>query len=51
VWIGEETGGTDNDALVLMETNIDDMNPQIYGYLMEKLLPKRRRMSGSPRFK
>jgi len=23
--------------LVLLETNIDDMNPQIYGYLMEKL--------------
>jgi hypothetical protein len=41
VWIGEETGGTDNDALVLMETNIDDMNPQIYGYLMEKLFAEK----------
>jgi uncharacterized protein (TIGR00299 family) protein len=37
VWLGEETDGVSDDGLVLLETNIDDMNPQIYGYLMEKL--------------
>jgi pyridinium-3,5-bisthiocarboxylic acid mononucleotide nickel chelatase len=26
-----------NETLVLLETNIDDMSPEIYGYLMEKL--------------
>ncbi|MGP8079986.1 MAG: nickel pincer cofactor biosynthesis protein LarC [Dehalococcoidales bacterium] len=41
VWIGEETGSTNDDALVLLETNIDDMNPQIYGYLMEKLFAEK----------
>jgi len=25
----------------LLETNIDDMNPQIYGYLMEKLFTEK----------
>ena len=25
----------------MLETNIDDMNPQIYGYLMEKLLAEK----------
>jgi len=37
VWIGEETDNPEKADLVLMETNIDDMNPQIHGYLMEKL--------------
>jgi hypothetical protein len=39
LWLGEteEDGG----ELVLLETNIDDMNPQIYGYLMEKLLAEK----------
>ncbi len=32
-----ETAGTDS-RVVVIETNIDDMNPQIYGYLQEKLL-------------
>jgi pyridinium-3,5-bisthiocarboxylic acid mononucleotide nickel chelatase len=41
VWIGEETGDVSDDALVLLETNIDDMNPQIYGYLMEKLFAEK----------
>jgi hypothetical protein len=41
VWLGEETGGQNDDALVLLETNIDDMNPQIYGYLMEKLFAEK----------
>lgn len=38
VWIGEETKEDENAEMVLLEANIDDMNPQIYGYLMEKLL-------------
>jgi pyridinium-3,5-bisthiocarboxylic acid mononucleotide nickel chelatase len=38
VWIGEEGGGVESPEMVLLETNIDDMNPQIYGYVMEKLL-------------
>jgi uncharacterized protein (TIGR00299 family) protein len=41
VWLGEETGGQNDDALVLLETNIDDMNPQIYGFLMEKLFAEK----------
>jgi len=28
----------ERDTVVLLETNIDDMNPQIYGYLVERLL-------------
>ena len=38
--IGEEIAPSDRDAtdqMTLLETNIDDMNPEIYGYLMEKL--------------
>ncbi len=27
----------DADPMVLIETNIDDMNPQLYGYVMERL--------------
>jgi hypothetical protein len=41
IWIGEETGGKNDDGLVLLETNIDDMNPQIYGYLMERLFDEK----------
>ena len=41
IWIGEETGDGNDDGLVLLETNIDDMNPQIYGYLMERLFAEK----------
>jgi pyridinium-3,5-bisthiocarboxylic acid mononucleotide nickel chelatase len=37
VWLGEEIESAPKEDLILLETNIDDMNPQIYGYLMEKL--------------
>ena len=37
VYLGEsETGGT--DVIRVIETNIDDMNPEIYEYVLEKLL-------------
>jgi hypothetical protein len=38
VWLGEESRTAEGAEMVLLETNIDDMNPQIYGYLMERLL-------------
>lgn len=41
IWIGEEDDAANDDGLVLLETNIDDMNPQIYGYLMEKLFAEK----------
>lgn len=37
VLIGEDNYACEEDEVILMETNIDDMNPQIYEYLMEKL--------------
>ncbi len=36
--IGEPVAGYDEDTSVVIETNIDDMNPQIYDYLIEKLM-------------
>jgi len=42
--IGESTFLTgssyEDDQVILLETNIDDMNPQIYPYVMEKLFKK-----------
>jgi hypothetical protein len=32
-----ETEDIDEQGLVLIETNIDDMNPQLFGYVMERL--------------
>jgi len=37
IWLGEQSTADHGDELRLLETNIDDMNPQIYGYLMEQL--------------
>ncbi|HXZ94614.1 MAG TPA: nickel pincer cofactor biosynthesis protein LarC [Dehalococcoidia bacterium] len=37
IWIGEEIEPVGGEGLILLETNIDDMSPEIYGYLMEKL--------------
>jgi len=36
--IGELAAQYDEDLSVVIETNIDDMNPQVYGHLMEKLM-------------
>jgi len=38
VLIGEESQGYDRDEVVLLEANIDDMNPQVYDYLIDRLL-------------
>ena len=37
VYLGEYNGAVES-RLSIIEANIDDMNPQIYGYLYEKLL-------------
>ncbi len=41
IWLGKEEEPGGDETLMLLETNIDDMNPQIYGYLMEKLLAEK----------
>lgn len=38
VLIGEPAGGELHDEVLVIETNIDDMNPEIYPYVLEKLL-------------
>ncbi len=37
VWLGQEAAAAADPEMVLLETNIDDMDPRIYGYLMENL--------------
>ncbi len=41
VWLGDEDDSPAEGDLVLLETNIDDMNPQVCGYLMDKLLAEK----------
>ena len=36
--IGEPTTLYNEDSSVIIETNIDDMNPQVYDYIIEKLM-------------
>ena len=36
LWLGEEVRA-DHGGLVLLETNIDDMNPQVYGHVQDLL--------------
>lgn len=36
--IGELVADYEEDASLVIETNIDDMNPQVYDYLIEKLM-------------
>lgn len=38
LWIGESNSYTNVTELSMLETNIDDMNPEILGYLREKLI-------------
>jgi uncharacterized protein (TIGR00299 family) protein len=37
VWLGEKSSGQTTERLIILETNIDDMNPQWYDHLMEHL--------------
>ena len=36
--IGQPVAGYEEDTSIVIETNIDDMNPQVYDYLIEKLM-------------
>jgi pyridinium-3,5-bisthiocarboxylic acid mononucleotide nickel chelatase len=36
--IGEPVANYEEDTSIVIETNIDDMNPQVYDYLIEKLM-------------
>ena len=36
--IGESPTSYDEDSSILIETNIDDMNPQVYDYVIDKLM-------------
>jgi len=36
--VGEVESAMEQDQVMVVETNIDDMNPQVYPYLIEKLL-------------
>ena len=38
VWLGQRVESVGETPLALLETNIDDMDPRIYGHLMERLL-------------
>jgi uncharacterized protein (TIGR00299 family) protein len=38
LFLGEYAAPDEEDASVLIETNIDDMNPQVYEHLVERLL-------------
>lgn len=40
VILGETDKGYEEDIVLLIQTNIDDMNPQIFGHLMKKLFQK-----------
>jgi len=37
IFIGDFHGKTSHDSVTVIETNIDDMNPQVYGYLVDLL--------------
>ncbi len=37
VLLGEKTATWGHDEMLVMETNIDDMNPEIYDYLLDRL--------------
>jgi len=38
--MGENTDSIERDGIYVMETHIDDMNPEILGFLMERLLSR-----------
>jgi uncharacterized protein (TIGR00299 family) protein len=40
LFIGDVCGETSHDTVTAIETNIDDMNPQVYGYLVDLLFSR-----------
>ena len=38
LYVGERAGGSAEETPLVLSTNIDDMNPEIYGYLFDRLL-------------
>jgi pyridinium-3,5-bisthiocarboxylic acid mononucleotide nickel chelatase len=34
---GEAVAGTESDRIVVLEANLDDLNPQVFGYVMDRL--------------
>ena len=38
LWLGEGAGLQKQTGLLLLETNIDDMSPELFGYVQERLL-------------
>jgi uncharacterized protein (TIGR00299 family) protein len=38
--VGEPSPSYEEDSSIVIETNIDDMNPQVYDYLIEKLMQR-----------
>lgn len=38
LFLGEHLAAYEEDTSVIIETNVDDMNPQVYDYLIEKLM-------------
>jgi uncharacterized protein (TIGR00299 family) protein len=38
IMVGEEVGARKDEEIAVIEANLDDMNPQIYGYFLEKAL-------------
>jgi len=38
ITVGDAPGMHDVDQCILLETNIDDMNPEVYGYLTDRML-------------
>jgi uncharacterized protein (TIGR00299 family) protein len=37
IWLGEKTTGLKSEKLLVLETNIDDMNPQWYDHILDHL--------------
>jgi len=40
LWIGDRADSVNDKGIIVLETNIDDASPEIYGYLMDKLFTR-----------
>jgi len=38
LWVGEKKEAIDEETVAVLETQIDDLSPQIFGYVMDELL-------------